>query len=378
MRINRAQRSALLVLLVLILVLMGGWGSLGHKVINSSATMHLPQTMLGLIQQSKRLGDSASVADNRKGSDPSEAPKHFMDVDDYPDFATRTVKENLDSLILQYGSTRVYTNGISPWAARWALDSLTQQMKRGEWSKAWSSAADLGHYVGDIHQPLHNAKNYDGQLTGNNGIHSRYETSMLAAHQSSLVIQPRSASYVSNPTDYLFTLIYQSQTYVDSIIAADNYAKQASGWNGVGNPSTPYYDALWSRTGTFTVLQLQRATEAFANLMYTAWINAGTPTILTDVEQGKEERPLEISLYQNYPNPFNPSTDIRYRLNVQSRVRIAIYDILGREMAVLVDQQKTAGTHHAIWDAANSPSGLYLYQLRVGNDVHTRKMILTK
>jgi hypothetical protein len=78
---------------------LGGWGSVGHRLINFKSVNLLPQSMLGLIQRAQLLRDSASVADARKSSDPSEGPKHFMDIDDYPEFVTRTVSHNLDSLI---------------------------------------------------------------------------------------------------------------------------------------------------------------------------------------------------------------------------------------------------------------------------------------
>ncbi len=92
----------------------------------------------------------------------------------------------------------------------------------------------------------------------------------------------------------------------------------------------------------------------------------------------KSYLPLAFSLEQNYPNPFNPSTIIKFQLPTNSSTRLIVYDLLGREVATLVNEQKPAGNYEAEWNASNLPSGLYIYLLRVGNFVQMKKMILLK
>ena len=87
---------------------------------------------------------------------------------------------------------------------------------------------------------------------------------------------------------------------------------------------------------------------------------------------------LNFSLEQNYPNPFNPSTVISYRLPETSFVTLKIYDALGREVAVLVNEQKPAGTYEVEFDASDLSSGIYFYKLQAGSFVQTRKMILLR
>lgn len=82
-------------------------------------------------------------------------------------------------------------------------------------------------------------------------------------------------------------------------------------------------------------------------------------------------------LEQNYPNPFNPSTTIRYQLPKASRVSLKIFNTLGQEVAVLVDEEKEAGYYQARWDAA-LPSGVYFYRLQTGDYLETKKMILLR
>ncbi len=88
--------------------------------------------------------------------------------------------------------------------------------------------------------------------------------------------------------------------------------------------------------------------------------------------------PDQIILHQNYPNPFNPLTTIRYELPRQIHVRLAIFDLLGREVAVLVDAVKEPGINEVVWDAGDLASGIYFYRLQTETRMITEKMVLLK
>ncbi len=95
----------------------------------------------------------------------------------------------------------------------------------------------------------------------------------------------------------------------------------------------------------------------------------------------RESRTVSIkgfALFQNYPNPFNPSTAISYKLTASSLVTLKVYDILGRDVATLVNGRQTAGEHSVTFDAARLPSGVYFYRLRAGTSTVVRKMLLMK
>ena len=108
--------------------------------------------------------------------------------------------------------------------------------------------------------------------------------------------------------------------------------------------------------------------------------------VIVGVEEELYEIPTEFSLSQNYPNPFNPSTIFRYSIPTQSKVIIKVYDILGNEIATLMDEEKTVGTYELTWKAASLPSGVYFYQLKAVDPstgsgqsfIQTKKMILMK
>jgi hypothetical protein len=88
--------------------------------------------------------------------------------------------------------------------------------------------------------------------------------------------------------------------------------------------------------------------------------------------------PREFALSQNYPNPFNPSTNIEFQIPMSRSVTVKIFDVLGREVAMLLDEHRQAGTHTVPWDATQFPSGVYFYQLRAGDFVETKRMLLIK
>lgn len=88
--------------------------------------------------------------------------------------------------------------------------------------------------------------------------------------------------------------------------------------------------------------------------------------------------PDRYELFQNYPNPFNPLTVIGYQLPAHTRVRLGVYDLLGREVAVLVDEQKPAGTYSTMLDAGELASGTYVYRLQAGGFTQSRKMVVMK
>ena len=101
-----------------------------------------------------------------------------------------------------------------------------------------------------------------------------------------------------------------------------------------------------------------------------------TPLPATSAES--EELPAEAALLDNYPNPFNPETTIRYALPQSGKVRLAVYDLFGHEVAVLVDGSRPAGYHTVRFDGDDAPSGSYVYRLRVGEKVIARTMTLVK
>ena len=113
--------------------------------------------------------------------------------------------------------------------------------------------------------------------------------------------------------------------------------------------------------------------------IYPIWLTVGErPETGVQPKQVSAVIPDELQLAQNYPNPFNPETQIRFTLPQATHVKLTVYDVRGREVAVLADEKFAAGSHKVNFNAANLPSGVYVYSLQAGNAAKTRKMILVK
>ena len=96
---------------------------------------------------------------------------------------------------------------------------------------------------------------------------------------------------------------------------------------------------------------------------------------VTDISDGSQV-PVKFKLNQNYPNPFNPTTTIKYLIPEISFITIKMYDVLGNEVATVVNEEKAAGNYEVEFDASKLSSGVYFYQLRAGSFIETKKMVL--
>jgi len=99
---------------------------------------------------------------------------------------------------------------------------------------------------------------------------------------------------------------------------------------------------------------------------------------ITSVEQGGTSVPSRFQLFQNYPNPFNPSTVFSFQLPFSGRVKLSVFDVLGRELVTLMDEVKAAGTYNVSWNASGLTSGVYFYRLQAGIFSTVKKAILLK
>ena len=124
-------------------------------------------------------------------------------------------------------------------------------------------------------------------------------------------------------------------------------------------------------------------TEANAYYTDSAWAltKAGVAWVMASGTVGIKDKNVSVSsfrLNQNYPNPFNPTTVISYQLPTNSLVSLQVYDMLGKEVATLMNREQSAGTHEVSFNASNVPSGMYICTLRAGSFSQTKKMLLVK
>lgn len=100
--------------------------------------------------------------------------------------------------------------------------------------------------------------------------------------------------------------------------------------------------------------------------------------IITDIKDDHQIIPTVYKLNQNYPNPFNPSTIINYQIPEEGFITLKVYDIIGKEVKTLINENKPAGSYNVKFDASDLSSGIYIYRIRANNFVQSRKMLLIK
>jgi hypothetical protein len=371
-RKSSKKSKVIFAIVVSVSFLFLGWGYVGHRIINYNTILSALPQMEFFETWADSLKAHGSDADDRKSWDPDEAPKHYIDIDNYPEFIlTGTIPQDFDSLVAIHGYSFVMEQGILPWAIIKAADSLQSLFELNDMHEAMLIAADLGHYIGDAHMPLHITRNYNGQYTNQYGVHSRYESNLIQTFQSQIVYQGDTLQYIDNLSDFVFDMIYDNYQYVDSVLYADSVAYAFAGHNY----NSTYYNKFWELAKDFTIGLFQRASYRLTSVIYTEWINAGGAT---SVQLVKNDILSGFSLSQNYPNPFNSSTKISWRSPVSGHQTLKVYDVLGNEVATLVDENKPAGSYEVQFDAKDLSSGIYFYKLQTDAMVETKKMILMK
>ncbi len=357
-----------------LLILSIGWGANGHKKINRNIYFSYNNAMTYFLSWTDSLAFHAPDPDNRKYLDTTESRRHYIDLDSYADFMqTGRIPQDLDSMYAKYGWANVVNNGIVPFAIIAWEDSLKNAFLQRNFHKAMLLTADLGHYIGDLHQPLHITQYYDGRPTSN-GIHSRYETTMINKDSAFIQYSGDSLYYITNLNQTVFNWLYSNYKYVDSVLIADSIAYAATG----SHSSTQYYQMLWDRTKNFTIDLFKKSSNRTALVLYKAWVDAGSPLPETSVKENIAVVPEDFSLKQNYPNPFNPSTKIGFTVNKQGYYILSIYDIQGRLIKELTHSYYMPGEYNITFNADGMSSGIYFYTLKNGFNLKSKFMIFEK
>lgn len=348
------------------------WSGTAHDYINSNVFLSYNPMQTYFSNWAAILQAHGGDADDRKSWDNTEAPKHYINIDLYDEFLEYDIiPQNLNDAISKHSYYFVYDAGILPWATLAAYDSVKNCFKRKDFDKAVLFAADMGHYVADGHMPLHLTSNYNGQYTGNSGIHSTYESSMISMYLNQITYSGDSVKIIPNINQYVFDYIYYNFNYVVTILEADDYAKTKA----TSSSSTTYKHALWEKTGTLTIDLFKNASHALSELIYNAWLEAGSPTLPNGIiNVSNEDYNTKI---RNYPNPFQYSTQIEFSLFENADVSIQIFDAQGRVVETLIENEfKTLGVYNFQWQKNNFPKGNYYLVLHTNNSRSIKKIVV--
>lgn len=246
----------------------GAWGDLGHVRVTQTAHALLPNGCLRTwyYDNGQALLESSLAPDEWRDSDPDEGPRHFLDLDLYGN--PQAYPRELSVALQQFGSRATYANGTVPWVADTVYQQLIAAFRAKDTARAVALSGYLSHYVSDAHSPYHATVNYDGQLSGNPGIHGRYESDMLEAHDNQLAAgldnEARPRVSPASVSDALFDSLLQGLTLVDGINAVDI----ASGGNVM---------ALWNGTGAGATSLMATSAGLINALWISAYAEAGAP-----------------------------------------------------------------------------------------------------
>jgi len=366
-------KKTAIILLILSPLLLVRWGWQSHRFINAAAVDHLPPEMSFFQDHRDYLSEHSIDPD----TDALPGYYHYIDIDAYPEFFAGTLPHTWQAMLDLYGQNTMEDNGIVPWVIEWWKNDLQTLMENGDWAAVWQTAAELGHYVGDSHQALHLTLNYNGGSTGNYGIHSRYETTMINPHLDDIVLPDSMANYWPNPLDSVFNYIDQIYPVVALVMTADDAATAADAGHG-----STYYNTLWAALGDTTIWTLNKAVMDLASVWYTAWVDAGNPY---PAGLGTEPEPVTPEAYvlTVYPNPFNAWTNIKLQLNTSDAVNIRVLDIQGRVVTTLAHLTDAPGKYHYTWNGThlnNQPlgSGVYFIQASSQHGSQLQKVTILK
>jgi hypothetical protein len=136
--------------------------------------------------------------------------------------------------------------------------------------------------------------------------------------------------------------------------------------------ANPYYHTSSDSAGTVNLELVRKVAQGALA------VTVSLAGVTTGVDEGPPEIPASVELYQNYPNPFNPTTVISYQTPIAGKIKLSVFDLLGQEVAVLVDEVQFAGRHTVTFNGGALASGVYLYRLQAGNLTRSRRLLLVR
>jgi hypothetical protein len=258
------------------------WGSAAHRHIMARAIDLLPMELKPFfLQHRDELVMRVIDPDLFRVLGWEEDPNHFVNfgAKELGEYPFKELPREYGAAIEKFGMATLRRNGLLPWRQqeefgnlRRAFEGFTRETYGP--GNAVLFAAVMSHYIQDAHQPLHASVNYDGQMTGNNGIHARFETALFERFQSRLTIRPAPPTPIHNSRDAAFDALLSSYELVDPILKADEAARQ-----GKETYDDEYFERLFTTVRPILEQRLGEAITATAGLIMGAWQQAGKPVL---------------------------------------------------------------------------------------------------
>lgn len=290
MRSQRIYQSPIFAIMIIAFALTmplhaSAWGVVGHRYINNLAIDCLPDSLKPFYAANRDWirQHSTDPDDWRKGSR-TEAPHHFIDLDIRGmDVALNFPQEYWEATGM-YGKAEIDKNGVVPWRIGQYYGKLVRAFKDKDAKRIIETSAWLGHYAADIHVPFHATANYDGQLTGQKGIHARFESIMVEKQIKATELKSHNARLLKDPVASAFLWAKDSLKLCPAILSADTAAVSKD-----PNYGDEYYKSLGLSARLIAVRRLEEGASDLASLWLSAWTAAGRPELpaAADVHAGE-------------------------------------------------------------------------------------------
>ena len=282
-----------------------GWGFYGHQKINYLSVFLLPPEMIPFYKQNiEYISAHAVDPDKRRYAIKEEGPRHYIDIDRYGEHPYPLLPRNYDSAVLYYSEDTIQNHGIVPWWIMVMHKRLTKAFIEKDANKILKLSAEIGHYIGDAHVPLHACHNHNGQYTGQHGIHGFWESrvpELLAEKQFNFWLD--GAIYLQQPNDYIWDRVLESAAAADSVLSIEKsfsevfppdqkFAFEERNGIIVRQYSSDYTTQYNHLLNGMVERRMQQSIFAVASFWYTAWVNAGQPDLNTLIikEWGEEDK----------------------------------------------------------------------------------------
>ena len=282
------MRVAILLLAALVAIpnSASAWGFEAHKFIVDRMVELLPPELKPLFEKHRAFIVERSVDPDlwRNVGWEAEPPNHFLDLDytAFGPYPFDALPRDYTLAVQKFGQEVVHAQGLLPWRTaefygnlQREFASLTRQPAPGyAIDNILLHAAILAHYTSDGHVPLHAVVNYNGQLTSQGGLHSRWESELFERHRTRLTIAPAAAKGISNPRDFMFDTLLASNRAAANVLQSD--ARAAEGREFYDDA---YFEAFAKGALPTLERRLNESITAGASMIIGAWEQAGKPAI---------------------------------------------------------------------------------------------------
>jgi len=282
---------------LLLIILCSSWGFFAHYRINRLAVFALPKAMAGFYKANIGfITEHAISADKRRYVDSAEASRHFLNADNYGKNPFRLIPERWNDAVVKYSEDTLNKYGTVPWAIQYNYYKLVDAFKGHDTTGILTASANLGHYVADAHVPLHLTQNYNGQLTGQTGLHALWESRLPELFAANYNCYTGKARYIENPLKEAFKICHVSFKEVDSVLrferilnktfpASKKYSIEKRGKRDVKDYSVAYSKAYQEMLQGMVQRRMRSAVLSVGSFWYSAWIDAGQPDLNKLIKQ---------------------------------------------------------------------------------------------